>query len=93
MVMDETTDMVGGAAHYGFLRHESCDICTLSPRRRLAAAGVASGRGSTRELARLEELTHGISGLTFCPMGTGMCEPVTSGLSRFRGEFEARVRA
>ena len=45
------------------------------------------------DLDRLEHLAHSISGLTFCPMGTGMCEPVTSGIKLFRSEFDARVGA
>ncbi len=98
MVMDETTDMVEVVRRItSFFVHESCGICTpcrLGGRRMLDSLELlATGRGTSRELMRLEELTHGISGLTFCPMGTGMCEPVTSGLSRFRSEFEARVRA
>jgi len=98
IVMDETTDMVEVIRRTtSFFVHESCSRCTpcrLGGRRLLdTLERVASGRGAARDLAKLEELTRGISGNTFCPMGTGMCEPVTSGLERFRDEFESRVTA
>ena len=41
---------------------------------------IASGKAAAGDLVKLEELAAGISGVTFCPMGTGMCEPVSSGL-------------
>jgi len=98
MVMDETTDMVEVVRRItSFFVHESCGICTpcrLGGRRMLdSLERIAGGRAAADELAKLDVLMHGISGLTFCPMGTGMCEPVSSGLTRFRDEFEARVRS
>lgn len=96
IVMDETTDMVEVVRRTaGFFVHESCGGC--SPCRvggvRLLETleRVADGRGTNKDLVKLEELSKGIANITFCPMGTGMCEPVSSGLARFRGEFEARI--
>jgi NADH-quinone oxidoreductase subunit F len=96
IVMDETTDMVEVVRRTaGFFVHESCGGCSpcrIGGMRLLETLEtVAAGRGTNKDLLKLEELTQGISGVTFCPMGTGMCEPVSSGLARFRSEFEARV--
>jgi NADH-quinone oxidoreductase subunit F len=96
IVMDETTDMVEVVRRTaGFFVHESCGGCSpcrIGGRRLLETLdAVASGSGTAKDLTKLEELTAGISGITFCPMGTGMCEPVSSGLARFRSEFEARI--
>jgi NADH-quinone oxidoreductase subunit F len=96
IVMDETTDMVEVVRRTaGFFVHESCGGCTpcrIGGKRLLETLNaVADGRGTNKDLLKLEELTAGITGITFCPMGTGMCEPVSSGLARFRSEFEARL--
>ncbi len=98
IVMDETTDMVEVARRItSFFVHESCGGCTpcrIGGEQLLRTLEtVAAGQGTSRDLTRLEELTRGITGITFCPMGTGMCEPVSSGLSRFRSEFVARIQA
>jgi NADH-quinone oxidoreductase subunit F len=98
IVMDEATDMVEVVRRTaGFFVHESCGGCSpcrIGGTRLLETLEtVAEGRGTNKDLAKLEELSKGIMGITFCPMGTGMCEPVSSGLARFRSEFEARVAA
>ncbi len=96
VVMDEATDMVEVTRRItSFFVHESCGICVpcrLGGKRMLERLDrLAANTGTPKDLAELEQLTHGISGLTFCPMGTGMCEPVTSGLNLFRNEFEQRI--
>jgi NADH-quinone oxidoreductase subunit F len=96
MVMDETTDMVEVARRItSFFVHESCGSCVpcrIGGWRMLETLNtIAGGHGSQADLEKLEKLSHSITGLTFCPMGTGMCEPVTSGLALFRDEFEAKV--
>jgi NADH-quinone oxidoreductase subunit F len=98
VVMDENTDMVEVVRRTtGFFVHESCGGCVpcrVGGFRFLEALDrVAGGAGRAGDLDQLEYLTAGISGATFCPMGTGMCEPVTSGLRLFRNEFEARLPA
>ena len=96
MVMDENTDMVEVSRRItSFFAHESCGRCMpcrIGGKRMLETLDtIASGRGTPADLVKLETLSHGITGLTFCPMGTGMCEPVTSGLRLFNDEFKARV--
>ena len=97
IVMDETTDMVEVSRRIiSFFVHESCGRCVPC---RLGGINLlheleilAAGQGKQGNLARLDTLVRGITGATFCPMGTGMCEPVLSGLKLFRNEFEERVR-
>jgi NADH-quinone oxidoreductase subunit F len=98
IVMDETTDMVEVARRItSFFVHESCGgcgPCRIGGRRLLERLDrLALHQAGPNDLTELEYLTQGIYGVTFCPMGTGMCEPVTSGLKLFRSEFEARVSA
>jgi len=94
--MDETTDMVEVLRRItSFFVHESCGICVpcrIGGQRMLEALeAIASGQGTSDDLARLTSLAQRIAGLTFCPLGTGMCEPVMSGLSRYHDEFSARL--
>ena len=98
IVMDETTDMVEVTRRItGFFVHESCGECVpcrLGGKRLLERLERLANRESRpQDIMDLERLTAGISGVTFCPMGTGMCEPVSSGLRLFRDEFEARAKA
>ena len=98
IVMDETTDMVEVTRRItSFFAHESCGRCMpcrIGGKRMLERLDrMVSGKGLPTDLQDLERLSRGIAGVTFCPMGTGMCEPVASGLRLFGGEFAARVRA
>ncbi len=96
MVMDENTDMVEVTRRItSFFVHESCGGCVpcrIGGRRMLERLDrLVAGKGTATDLQELDTLSHGITGITFCPMGTGMCEPVTSGLRLFGDEFERRV--
>ena len=95
IVMDETTDMVEVTRRTtSFFVHESCGHCApcrvggvrmLEILERMSAHQAKAG-----DLTSLEYLADNISGRTFCPMGTGMCEPNTSALRLFREEFATR---
>lgn len=96
MVMDEDTDMVEVVRRItSFFVHESCGGCVpcrVGGKRMLERLDRLSfGKGTATDLQELEALSQGINGITFCPMGTGMTEPVTSGLRLFPDEFERRV--
>lgn len=98
IVMDETTDMVEVTRRIAsFFVHESCSICVpcrIGGVRMLERLEViARGKGGPDDLAKLESLARGISGITFCPLGTGMCEPVLSALKLYRNEFVTRLGA
>jgi NADH-quinone oxidoreductase subunit F len=52
---------------------------------------LAGGKGSKQDIEDLEYVAKGMYDRTFCPMGTGMAEPVLSGLRLFRREFEMKT--
>jgi NADH-quinone oxidoreductase subunit F len=96
IVMDETTDMVEVTRRTTrFFVHESCgncSLCRIGGNRMLEILNrLGSGAACRDDLIDLEKLAAGIYGPTFCPMGTGMCEPVNSALKLFRDEFAARA--
>ena len=95
IVMDEDTDMVEVTRRITrFFVHESCGECTpcrVGGQRMLENLDrLAAGQTEPAILRELDRLSQGIMGLTYCPMGTGMCEPITSGMRLFRDEFTAR---
>ncbi|HEX9117859.1 MAG TPA: NADH-quinone oxidoreductase subunit NuoF [Anaerolineae bacterium] len=95
IVMDETTDIVEVARRITrFYVHESCGECTpcrVGGQRLLEALDrVADGHPRYNDMATLDSLTQGIAGLTFCPMGTGMCDPIRSAMQHFRSDFAGR---
>jgi len=96
IVMDETTDMVEVVRRITkFFVHESCGYCVpcrIGGYRMLSLLEkLAANNGSPQNIEQLERLAKGITGLTFCPMGTGMVEPILSALKLFRSEFEKKV--
>ncbi len=96
VVMDETTDMVEVTRRTtSFFVHESCGKCTLcrigGPRMLEILKRMSNKRARPDDLEELELLAREIHGPTFCPMGTGMCEPIISALKLFGSEFAARV--
>ena len=98
IVMDETTDMVEVVRRTTrFFVHESCGNCLpcrVGGKRMLEhLERLAAGTGTARDIENLEYLARGIYGQTFCPMGTGMVEPILSGLRLFRDEFEGKVKS
>jgi NADH-quinone oxidoreductase subunit F len=96
IVMDETTDMVEVVRRITrFFVHESCGNCLpcrLGGHRMLTLLErLSADKGSRQDIGELEYLARGIYGRSFCPMGTGMVEPVLSALRLFRGEFEKKA--
>ncbi|MBN1826229.1 MAG: NADH-quinone oxidoreductase subunit NuoF [Candidatus Eisenbacteria bacterium] len=96
IVMDETTDMVKALdVLIRFYAHESCGQCTPCREGVIWIARtlhkIAEGRGGRADLEKLEDLAHGITGNTICVFSDAAAMPVLSFLSKFRGEFEARV--
>ncbi len=97
IVMDETTDIVEVVRRtIRFFAHESCGNCIPcrvgSHQMLEILEGLTAHRGSMEDIAELEYLARGIYGRTFCPLGTGMVEPVLSALRLFRKEFTGKVQ-
>jgi NADH-quinone oxidoreductase subunit F len=97
IVMDETVD-IAWATHRTtrFFKHESCGKCTPCREGTYWMLHVyerlINGQGKPEDLAVLESVARGIQGKCLCPLGEFSTSAVLSGLSRFRMDFDSRVR-
>jgi NADH-quinone oxidoreductase subunit F len=96
IVMDETTCMVEATRRISkFFAHESCGKCTPcrigSQRIFEILDRIEKGLGHPGDIELLLELVNGIDGNTFCPMGSGLVNPVRSAIQHFRAEFEYHI--
>jgi NADH-quinone oxidoreductase subunit F len=98
VVMDETTDIPAAVARImHFFHHESCGQCT--PCREgtgwlsRVANRVAQERGRPGDLELLGSIAHGIAGNTICALGDAAAWPMMGFLTKFRPDFEAKLRA
>lgn len=96
IVMDETTCMVSVLARLvHFYYEESCGQCT--PCREGSGwlsrmlQRILSGQGTLKDLATLDNVSHGIMGHTICALGDAVAMPVISFLKHFRHEFVAKI--
>lgn len=98
IVMDDTTDMVEVARRtVAFFAHESCSGCVpcrIGGYRLLETlTRFTTSAASTTDLENLQRLAQGITGITFCPLGTGMANPIHTILHHFPAEFHAHMQA
>ncbi|HUU30194.1 MAG TPA: NADH-quinone oxidoreductase subunit NuoF [archaeon] len=98
IVMDETTDLVRVLHRIcRFYAHESCGQCT--PCREGTGwmtrimERIAAGEGRAKDLDNLVDIANMILGNTICPLGDAAAMPVASFITKFREEFEAKVKA
>jgi bidirectional [NiFe] hydrogenase diaphorase subunit len=96
IVMDDTSCMVDVAKFFvEFCRHESCGKCvpcragTVQMHRILEK--IARGRGTERDLERLEELCVLLKETSLCGLGQTAPNPVVSTLRYFRDEYRAHI--
>jgi NADH-quinone oxidoreductase subunit F len=97
VVMEEGTDMVAVAARLmRFYAHESCGQCT--PCREgtgwlgVVCTRVAEGDGRPGDIELLASVANGIAGTTICPLGDAAAWPMLGFLTKFRKEFEERIK-
>ncbi|MEZ4704247.1 MAG: NADH-quinone oxidoreductase subunit NuoF [Bdellovibrionota bacterium] len=97
IVMDETTCMVRALRILtDFFAHESCGQCT--PCREGSAwiakviRRVEAGQGTSAELDMLFDITDNMKGKTVCVFSDATAAPVESFITKFRSEFEAKVK-
>lgn len=97
MVMDEDTDLVKitlRIAH--FYHHESCGQCT--PCREGTGwmekilKRILKGEGTSKDLDLLVSVANNIEGNTICALGDAAAWPVRGFVTKFRDEFEKRVK-
>ncbi len=97
IVMDDTTCMVEVARRLTkFFAHESCGRCVPcrlgSHRLYEILDRIEHGKGRVQDLQLIDELTNGIDGKTFCPMGGALVNPARSTLFHFREEYEFHIK-
>ena len=100
IVMDEDTDMVAVARNIArFFSRESCGQCT--PCREGTAwmykilTRIEAGDGTTKDVDLLLELAGSMGsmpGTTICGLADGANWAVRTIVSKFRGDFESRVK-
>lgn len=97
IVMDETTDIVKVTYRIArFYHHESCGQCT--PCREGCGwiekllKRIYEGNATVRDLDVLYSVADNIEGNTICALGDAAAWPVKGFLTKFRGEFEKRVK-
>ncbi len=96
IVMDDTTDMVDVLERLSYFYYEeSCGQCT--PCREgtgwlyRVIHRINSGAGKSEDLDLLTDMANNIQGRTICALGDAAAMPVVSFITRFRGEFEAKI--
>ncbi len=97
MVMDEDTDIVAVTKRIAhFYHHESCGQCT--PCREGCGwmekilARIIKGDATSKDLDLLVSVANNIEGNTICALGDAAAWPVRGFVTKFRADFEARVR-
>lgn len=97
MVMDEDTDIVAVTKRIAhFYHHESCGQCT--PCREGCGwmekilARIIKGDATSKDLDLLVSVANNIEGNTICALGDAAAWPVRGFVTKFRQDFEARVR-
>jgi NADH-quinone oxidoreductase subunit F len=98
IVMEEGTDMVAVCARLmRFYAHESCGQCTPCREGTSWLAQVCTrlsdGKGRSGDVDLLASIADGISGKTICPLGDAAVWPMLGFLTKFRKEFESRIKA
>jgi [NiFe] hydrogenase diaphorase moiety large subunit len=98
MAFDGSRDLLRVIENFArFFAHESCGFCTpcrVGTTLNAQAMGrIASGRGSRRDIAELQQVSRLLRSASHCGLGTTAANPVLDGLSKFRPSFERRLRS
>jgi NADH-quinone oxidoreductase subunit F len=97
VVFDQSTDVVAFCARImKFYAHESCGQCTPCREGTGWLARVcqrlADGDGRPGDIDLMANVANGIAGNTICALGEAAAWPMLGFLTKFRADFEARVR-
>lgn len=97
IVMDDTTDMVFAAMVAArFFAHESCGQC--SPCREGSGwvyrniKRIYEGKGCSYDLDNLPGIVNNVGGNTICAFGDAVTMCVGSYITKFRHEFESKIK-
>ena len=80
-----------------FFAHESCGQCTPCREgtgwlEKVCAARRRRQRQARRPRAARATIAHGIAGNTICALGDAAAWPMLGFLTKFRADFEAKIR-
>jgi NADH-quinone oxidoreductase subunit F len=97
VVFDDSTDVVALCARImQFYAHESCGQCT--PCREgsgwlsRVCKRLSRGEGEAGDVELLANIANGIGGNTICALGDAAAWPMLGFLTKFRADFEARIK-
>ena len=98
IVFDDRQDMVKQIARLTrFYAHESCAQCTQCREGTAWTTRIMErirdGEGTMEDLDTLLSIADNMSGKTICVLSDSCATPVTSGIKKFRHEFEAKIAA
>jgi NADH-quinone oxidoreductase subunit F len=96
IVMNEDTCIVGAILRMTeFYRDESCGKCTPCREGTFWLTEILErlehGHGQLKDVDLLMDICDNISGKSFCPLGDAATSSITSGIRKFRAEFEYHV--
>ncbi len=96
VVFDDSTDVVALCARImEFYAHESCGQCTPCREGSGWLARVcrrlANGQGEPGDIELLANVANGIGGNTICALGDAAAWPMLGFITKFRGDFEAKL--
>jgi NADH-quinone oxidoreductase subunit F len=97
IVFDDTTDMVYQIMRLArFYAHESCAQCTQCREGTAWTTKIleriVAGDGTSEDLDTLLEIGENMTGKTICVLSDSCATPVSSGIAKFRADFEALIK-
>jgi len=96
-VLDDTVDIVQSTLNVAqFYAHESCGQCTPCREGTLwmekMLHRIQHGYGRPEDVDLLWDVADNIDGKTICPLGEAAAWPMLGFVTKFRSEFEAKIR-
>jgi NADH-quinone oxidoreductase subunit F len=97
IVFDDAQNLVKQIARAArFFAHESCAQCTQCREGTAWTTKIleriVAGDGTTEDLDTLLEIGDNMTGKTICVLSDSCATPVSSGIKKFRGDFEALIK-
>ncbi len=97
IVIDDAQNLVKQIARAArFFAHESCAQCTQCREGTAWTTRIleriVAGDGTSEDLDTLLEIGENMTGKTICVLSDSCAVPVSSGIQKFRGDFEALIK-
>jgi NADH-quinone oxidoreductase subunit F len=97
IIFDDAQNLVKQIARAArFFAHESCAQCTQCREGTAWTTKIleriVAGEGTTEDLDTLLEIGENMTGKTICVLSDSCATPVSSGIQKFRADFEALIK-